>query len=514
MLMKRMLYALLLSALPATSITVHATKTESEPTPLSITVDKSEISTVEGSRATLSATATGGVAPYSFSWKDAMRNEIATTASCQTPELSHSGAYTVEATDAWGNSANARVLVYVEGSAHVATFDDNYLDDESYYNGLGEDDSDWTSPGTDSKFFSGSYSFNTNRHSDSWWGGFGISSQTSTDFATLSDQFKSAAGGGHESANYAVVYSYDGAPYCITPTHAGAEGSSVEGCYVTNAAYAADAIVNGDGMTPGSFAKGDWFKLIVKGEKPDGSVSTVEYYLADYRSENEPDHYYLDTWQWIDLRPLGTVTKISFAFDGSRKNSYGLTTPTYFCMDDFGGTREIFDAPTQLAGTSKPAFVNLREIFNLDDDASSVAFELEDAYDTDKASLTIDGENLCIEGLQDQTALETVVSAMQRGKLQFARIPIEIDEAKAGVALLPEELQVRIFPIPATDVLNIRTAMTDYTATVYTAEGVQAMAETNCNGNITLPVSQLAKGVYVLVLRNEARTVVERFIIK
>lgn len=183
-------------------------------------------------------------------------------------------------------------------------------------------------------------------------------------------------------------------------------------------------------------------------------------------------------------------------------------------MDDFGGTREIFDAPTQLAGTSKPAFVNLREIFDLDDDASSVAFKLEDAYDTDKASLTIDGENLCIEGLQDQTALETVVSAMQRGKLQFACIPIEIDEAKANVALLPEEPQVRIFPIPATDVLNIRTAMTDYTATVYTAEGVQAMAETNCNGNITLPVSQLAKGVYVLVLRNEARTVVERFIIK
>lgn len=183
-------------------------------------------------------------------------------------------------------------------------------------------------------------------------------------------------------------------------------------------------------------------------------------------------------------------------------------------MDDFGGTREIFDAPTQLAGTSEPAFVNLREIFDLDDDASSVAFELEDAYDTDKASLTIDGENLCIEGLQDQTALETVVSAMQRGKLQFARIPIEIDEAKAGVALLPEEPQVRIFPIPATDVLNIRTAMTGYTATVYTAEGVQAMAETNCNGNITLPVSQLAKGVYVLVLRNEARTAVERFIVK
>ena len=93
MLMKQLLYALLLAALPTTSDTVLAAGTESESTPLSISVDKSEISTVEGSRATLSATVSGGVAPYSFSWKDAMHNEIATTASCQTPECGESDCY-------------------------------------------------------------------------------------------------------------------------------------------------------------------------------------------------------------------------------------------------------------------------------------------------------------------------------------------------------------------------------------------------------------------------------------
>jgi len=60
--------------------------------------------------------------------------------------------------------------------------------------------------------------------------------------------------------------------------------------------------------------------------------------LADYRSSNPAEHYYLGDWQWVDLTSLGEVKSLSFTITGSRNNAYGLTTPSYFCMDNLNGT--------------------------------------------------------------------------------------------------------------------------------------------------------------------------------
>ena len=75
-------------------------------------------------------------------------------------------------------------------------------------------------------FVSGSFAFDTERHTSTWWGGFALSNQTSTVFESYADQFKSAVGSGHNSANYAVVYSYTGANYAANVTNA-ADGADV-----------------------------------------------------------------------------------------------------------------------------------------------------------------------------------------------------------------------------------------------------------------------------------------------
>ena len=49
----------------------------------------------------------------------------------------------------------------------------------------------------------------------------------------------------------------------------------------------------------------------------------------------------MNTWEWVDLTSLGTVKTLSFTLTGTKKNSYGLTTAAYFCMDDLGGTAPI-----------------------------------------------------------------------------------------------------------------------------------------------------------------------------
>lgn len=300
-----------------------------EPLPLTAACTTPQATVASGAKADLKAEFDGGVYPVAVEWKNAMREVVANGDNTATPALDRSGVFYMTATDAWGNTATDAAVVYVTGNQFAATMDDNFLAPESFYNGLGKDDPSYTNPGTSSQFVSGSFAFDTERHTSTWWGGFALSNQTSTVFESYADQFKSAVGSGHNSANYAVVYSYTGANYAANVTNA-ADGADVSGFYVTNTANNVNAYVNGDGMStaPGGFAKGDWFKMTVNVVKADDTTASIDYYLADYRADNEADHYYLDTWQWVDLRQFGKIKKVTFGFEGTKRNAYGLTTPT------------------------------------------------------------------------------------------------------------------------------------------------------------------------------------------
>ena len=468
-----------------------------------------------GQAATVKVEFDGGVYPISVEWTNAMREVVANGATATTPALDHSGVFYANATDGWGSTASDAAVVYVEGTQTVATMDDNFLNPESFYNGLGEDDADWTSPGTSSQFVSGSFAFDTERHTASWWSGFALSNQTGTEFKSYDDQFKSAVGSGHNSANYAVVYSYSGADYAVNVTNS-ADGDNVSGFYVTNTANNVNSYVNGDGMStvPGGFATGDWFKMVVNVVKADGTSDSMDYYLADYRSDNAADHYYLDTWQWVDLRQFGKIKKVTFGFEGTKTNAYGLTTPTYACLDDFGGSREIGEAQKALAGISVPANVNLASLFDLDADNSTVTYAIVDECDAEKASMTIKGAELTVTGLKDKTETSAVVSATQKGKIQFVEIPVEIDEQKATVSDVDVDADVKVFPVPATDRLNIRTSMTDYAVRIHATNGALVMEQTGNNGSIVVPVNHIAKGVYILTIDNARNTITRRVVIK
>lgn len=105
------------------------------------------------------------------------------------------------------------------------------------------------------------------------------------------------------------------------------------GCYVCNSPYAYYAIEKGNPYST-KFEQGDWFKLVAHGIDEQGTeTGTVEYYLADYRSENADDWKLNDTWEWVDLSELGQITSIYFTMESSDVGDYGINTPTYFCLD-------------------------------------------------------------------------------------------------------------------------------------------------------------------------------------
>jgi len=159
------------------------------------------------------------------------------------------------------------------------------------------------------------------------WSGFAISNRTATTFKDMTpDQFNSIAGKAKSGNNYCVIFPY------------GEEidfgrAVTLKGFWYTNTAWVVDAILNGDGMTPGKFEKEDWFNCIIyPTPASEGLLSGARYELPLAK-----DGDYVKDWQYCDLsgvEAFKNIKSISFGFEGTKKNDYGPTTPTYICIDD------------------------------------------------------------------------------------------------------------------------------------------------------------------------------------
>ena len=150
---------------------------------------------------------------------------------------------------------------------------------------------------------------------------------------------KSAAGGAYEGKNYVVWYEDSYNPgKCIKLQ----EAAKVPGMYICNTPWVVDAVLNGDGMSEEEGGKGlpfgdnDFFTLIITAFLNGKAIDTeVKVDLAKGKE-------YIKDWTYVDLSQFGKVDEIHFAFAGSKKNSGGLTTPTYFAFDNLGAKK---DAP-------------------------------------------------------------------------------------------------------------------------------------------------------------------------
>lgn len=210
---------------------------------------------------------------------------------------------------------------------NVATFEDLGLATESYWDG---------SDGS-AVFTSGDFSF-VNNFTD-WggytsWDGFAYSSMTSTAYTALSDQFNSCVGHGYDnSKTYAVVYYSAYAASAPTIIEKNAGSFEPKGFYVTNSAYAYTSMCNGDSYAK-KFDETDWFLLTITGYLNNEKGNTVEFYLA--KNGN-----IVNEWQYVDLSSLGTVDQIQFSLSSSDTGQWGMNTPSYFCMDNFGDANPL-----------------------------------------------------------------------------------------------------------------------------------------------------------------------------
>jgi len=135
-----------------------------------------------------------------------------------------------------------------------------------------------------------------------------------------------------------------------------AVGGVVQGLYLTNSTYAYLSMLEGDGFAKkfggASGNDPDFFKVTIR-KYLNGELGTdsVEFYLADFRFANNSQDYIVNDWTYVDLTPLGNVDYLEFSLASSDIGTFGINTPTYFCVDNVttsdlpSATQEDFCSP-------------------------------------------------------------------------------------------------------------------------------------------------------------------------
>ncbi|MBK1881469.1 DUF4465 domain-containing protein [Luteolibacter pohnpeiensis] len=185
----------------------------------------------------------------------------------------------------------------------------------------------------------------SNSYTAEWgtWDGFAYSNQTDTTTADYTNDTSAYAGGGADgSSSYGVGYvGYSTLP---TVTYASAIDMTGQSVWVTNTTYAYLSMANGDlfakqfGGASGDDA--DYFLLTITGYLEGVAVSSVEFYLADYRFDDNSLDYIIDDWTEVDLSELGTVDELQFSLTSSDVGEFGMNTPAYFAIDNLATVPE------------------------------------------------------------------------------------------------------------------------------------------------------------------------------
>ncbi len=207
----------------------------------------------------------------------------------------------------------------------VADFENFDLSSESFLNG--SDGSGGFSSGN--VFLSNVY--NTDYD---FWSGWAISNTTDTQTPGFLNQYSAITGGGaNGSDTYALTFISGESVINLE-----GDAQAVEGMYVTNNTYAYLSMQEGD-----TYAKKfggdlgddpDFFLLTIK--KYENGVlgdESVEFYMADYRFEDNSMDYIVDEWTYLDLTSLGSADSLQLTLTSSDVSPFGINTPAYVCVD-------------------------------------------------------------------------------------------------------------------------------------------------------------------------------------
>ena len=408
--------------------------------------------------------------------------------------------------------------VEVQVTVGTASFDDVTLGSNGY----------WTGEEGDNEMFSGGWIF-TNYYSQaySFWGGFTASNHTDLTQTGMDAQYTAITAGGHDgSTQYGVAYTLG----VQTDVYASdGQAHTITGCYVTNNLWAYQSVVNGDSYsTPFGGTSGndpDWFKLTATGKNASGqTIGTLDFYLADYRFDNNDEDYVVDTWEWFDLSPLGAVHTISFSLSSTKSNAYGMLTPAYFCIDDFNGTApgQPQDEPPYVVNPVDDVVfnefpqsiqINLDGVATDDDDPDDqITYSIVSNSNSAELTATMNGKMLNLTRLsRAESTADIVIRATSDGQYVDFNIHVIINYVPDGIEE-NENVAISIYPNPAHDIIFVgaNNDLPVQNIQLYNIAGQLVMT----SNELEINVSELPEGVYFVTVFTENQKFIERIVIQ
>ena len=226
------------------------------------------------------------------------------------------------------------LAINIPSDENISTFEESNLPTNNFLNGA----EGATGYQSGQAFYPTRYSPDFGGFWASGWAMSTVRDSITSDFGNL---YGAKTKDGLESFTYAV--GQQNAKIHLTEN---AAGRIVNGFYITNTTYTHDSMRDGDGFakkfggTDGT--EPDFFKIeIQKYSNGQLAPQTVEFYLADFRSDDDSEDYIVNDWQWVDLTSLGNVDSLQFTMSSTDLGDYGINTPLFFAIDNLAISEEI-----------------------------------------------------------------------------------------------------------------------------------------------------------------------------
>ncbi|MBI9052283.1 MAG: DUF4465 domain-containing protein [Bacteroidales bacterium] len=286
---------------------------------------------------------------------------------------------------------------------------------------------------------SGSFDFKntvTNWGSMTSWTGVAVSNRTdNTNPGDVANQFNSAAGGDIDGdGNYSVIYDSNSGGMNMGPDYTISfkladfpNGRTVSGCYIANSTYGTTSMKESDGFAKKfGGADGndpDWFKITAEGISKEGnSTGSIDFYLADFRFEDNAKDYILENWKWFDLSSLGNVIKVQFTMSSSDAGQYGMNTPSYFCLDNLHKQRlkintQLEDIEREI--NSSDDIIDLTNLFS-DPENSNIEKSIIYNSNSELVNTIVNDDNLTLSYTSGKSGIAEIIVQGISGKMSVS----------------------------------------------------------------------------------------------